>query len=325
MGIAYFFSPLGFIELEIQNQHLLSLRFADEINQDHSLSDDEEELLFKVQEKLNAYFSGRNEDLNLPMKLDQSDFNQKVYSQLQKIPFGKKITYTQMAEMINNPKAIRPVASAMSKNKHLIIIPCHRVVGKNNLGGYSGKLWRKKYLLSLENGDYLTLGLNTNSVNLVAYKNVWHKLFNIEKEAILSVCDVDPMQIEHIGSTAIPGLHSKPIIDIMLGIKKNQEKETIHKLKFIGYQYRANFNPDEWHFLSKGVNEHITHHLHICHFQSDFYNQHIYFRDIVLSSPQVMKEYQDLKQELELKYRNDRKAYTHAKTEFISDVLKRYK
>ncbi len=325
MGIAYFFSPLGFIELKFKDHQLSGLRFTDNISEEQTIDQSDEALLMKTEELLSLYFLGKNVHFDLPLLLDQSDFNQYVYKELQKIPSGQKITYSQMAMMIQKPRAIRPVASAMRKNKHLIIIPCHRVIGKHHLGGYSGNPWRKKYLLSLENGDYLSLGLNANSVNLVKYQSVWKNLFNIEREAILSVCSVDPVQIEHIGSTSIPGLQSKPIIDIMLGIKKNQEKETIHQLKLIGYQYRANFNPDEWHFLSKGINEHITHHLHICHYQSDFYNQHIHFRDIVLSNPKVLKEYQDLKQNLEMKYSNDRKSYTQAKTEFILDVLKRYK
>jgi AraC family transcriptional regulator, regulatory protein of adaptative response / methylated-DNA-[protein]-cysteine methyltransferase len=97
------------------------------------------------------YFEGKRKVFNLPLILDGTIFQQKVWSELLKIPFGKTRSYLEQAAALSNPKAIRAVARANGDNRIAIIVPCHRVIGKNGeLVGYGGGMWRKQFLLNLE-------------------------------------------------------------------------------------------------------------------------------------------------------------------------------
>lgn len=85
------------------------------------------------------------------MEISGTKFQEKAWKELQKIPYGATISYQKQAENIKNPKAVRAIGGANKKNQIGIIVPCHRVIGKNgSLTGYGGKLWRKKFLLNLE-------------------------------------------------------------------------------------------------------------------------------------------------------------------------------
>jgi AraC family transcriptional regulator, regulatory protein of adaptative response / methylated-DNA-[protein]-cysteine methyltransferase len=110
---------------------------------------------FKVlQEQLKEYFAGERKDFHLPLVLRGTAFQQDVWNALQRIPYGESRSYKEQAEMLGRPKAVRAVANANGDNRISIIIPCHRVIGHNgDLVGYGGGLWRKKYLLDLENGN----------------------------------------------------------------------------------------------------------------------------------------------------------------------------
>lgn len=88
--------------------------------------------------------------INKDLQLIGTDFQLKVWNEIAKIPFGETRTYSEIAKNIGNPKAYRAVALACSQNKFAILIPCHRVVGKNNLGGYKWHINKKKYLLDYE-------------------------------------------------------------------------------------------------------------------------------------------------------------------------------
>lgn len=101
--------------------------------------------------QLNEYFEGKRTHFNLQLNPKGTDFQKKVWQQLQQIPFGKTITYQEMANILGNPKVIRAAASANGKNPIAIIIPCHRVIGSDgSLTGYAGGLHRKKWLLQHE-------------------------------------------------------------------------------------------------------------------------------------------------------------------------------
>jgi methylated-DNA-[protein]-cysteine S-methyltransferase len=101
--------------------------------------------------QLDEYFSGKRKTFNLPLAQPGTPFQQKVWELLYMIPFGKTISYHQLAMQYGDLKAIRAVASANGKNNLAIIIPCHRVIGSNrSLTGYAGGLWRKKWLLEHE-------------------------------------------------------------------------------------------------------------------------------------------------------------------------------
>lgn len=108
-------------------------------------------LIIQCIEQLIQYFNGERRVFDLPLSQDGSVFQQETWNQLMTIPFGKTISYIQLAIKTGDPKATRAVANANGKNNIAIIVPCHRVIGTNRaLIGYSGGLWRKKWLLEHE-------------------------------------------------------------------------------------------------------------------------------------------------------------------------------
>jgi len=105
----------------------------------------------ELNSQLKEYFDGKRKKFNLPLSLLGTDFQLKVWKELQKIPYGRTRSYQQQAIALKNPKAVRAVARANGDNRIAIIIPCHRVIGKNGeLAGYGGGMWRKQFLLNLE-------------------------------------------------------------------------------------------------------------------------------------------------------------------------------
>ena len=124
-----------------------------------SISDNEKELTAEIPpefqtavKELNEYFNSKRTDFTFKLKPQGTDFQKKVWQELQNIPFGKTISYLDLAKKIGDVKAIRAVASANGKNPLWIVVPCHRVIGTNgSLTGYAGGLWRKKWLLEHEN------------------------------------------------------------------------------------------------------------------------------------------------------------------------------
>jgi len=105
-----------------------------------------------IEREIHAYFEGRRKDLqDIPVDLrDSTPFERRVYEATRRIPFGKVATYGQIAKAIGQPKAQRAVGNALGKNPIGIVIPCHRVVGWDSLGGFTGGLKHKKKLLRFE-------------------------------------------------------------------------------------------------------------------------------------------------------------------------------
>ncbi len=105
----------------------------------------------EVIRQLRAYFRGELKKFNLPLAMEGTDFQLRVWNALRAIPYGETVSYAQLAERIGNPKAVRAVGSANGSNPIPIIIPCHRVVGSNgSLTGFGGGLSTKRKLLELE-------------------------------------------------------------------------------------------------------------------------------------------------------------------------------
>ncbi|MBO5053349.1 MAG: methylated-DNA--[protein]-cysteine S-methyltransferase [Muribaculaceae bacterium] len=108
----------------------------------------------KMIKELNEYFAGERKGFDLPIQFAGSEFQCRVWAELMKIPYGETISYSELARRIDNPKAVRAVASANATNPISIFVPCHRVIGSNRkLTGYGGGLDAKQALLSLENPD----------------------------------------------------------------------------------------------------------------------------------------------------------------------------
>jgi AraC family transcriptional regulator of adaptative response/methylated-DNA-[protein]-cysteine methyltransferase len=109
--------------------------------------------LDQLKDELARYFAGSLRDFTVPLVYPGTPFQQKVWNQLRKIPYGETLSYEAMADAVGAPGAQRAVGRANGQNRIGIVIPCHRVVNKSGkLGGYGGGLWRKEFLLALERG-----------------------------------------------------------------------------------------------------------------------------------------------------------------------------
>lgn len=153
MPTAIINSPLGKIAISSVQGKVTSLEFLDSDNAEISMTIPKE--LENVVVQLEEYFRGKRKNFNLLLSPSGTEFQMRVWSELQKISYGSTVSYERLADNLASPKLIRAAASANGKNPIPIIIPCHRVIGKNgSLTGYSGGLSRKKWLLELENPTF---------------------------------------------------------------------------------------------------------------------------------------------------------------------------
>jgi GrpB-like predicted nucleotidyltransferase (UPF0157 family) len=150
-------------------------------------------------------------------------------------------------------------------------------------------------------------------------------MFDREKTLILNAIGSEAICIEHIGSTAVPGLGAKPIIDIMVGISRlSDAKRCINPLERIGYEYVPEYEDSipERRYFRKGPNEPNKHyHLHMVEYDSEFWKRQLFFRDYLRTHPKAASEYFKLKKQLAVKYHLNREGYTDAKTSFITSIL----
>ena len=161
-------------------------------------------------------------------------------------------------------------------------------------------------------------------VMIVDYDPRWSDAYLAEARSLTELFTDTEVHVEHIGSTSIPGLGAKPIIDILLGAGQLREiEDRIGAIEGLGYVYIPEYEkalPERRYFQkdSEGVR---THHLHGVEFESTFWFDHILFRDHLRSHPEVAASYYRLKQELAERFRADREKYTASKGEFIRGVL----
>lgn len=114
----------------------------------------ENEPLKELEEILNNYFSGEPVSLDYPLDISGTDFQIKVWKAVREIPYGQVRSYKWVAERVGNPKAARPVGTAISRNPVVLFIPCHRVIRSDgSLGKYGGMDWLKEKLLRLEKAE----------------------------------------------------------------------------------------------------------------------------------------------------------------------------
>lgn len=165
----------------------------------------------------------------------------------------------------------------------------------------------------------------TESDNLVEiddYDPSWPQRFEEERGALLERLGDTVQDIQHIGSTAIPGCAAKPIIDLMVGVDElNVDDALTEKLKEFGYEYFGEFGIPGRHFFRKG--DPRTHHLHWVRIGGDFWEHQILFREYVTAHPDELKKYVELKRQLAAKYHHDRPRYTSSKTDFIEALMTR--
>lgn len=149
MQTVYLKTPLGIAEISGDVDGITSISILD-IEKEIS-TEIPQELQLPVIE-INEYFDSKRTDFTFKLNPIGTEFQQKVWQELSQIPFGKTVSYMDLAKKVGDIKAIRAVGSANGKNPLWIVIPCHRVIGSDgSLTGYAGGLWRKKWLLEHEN------------------------------------------------------------------------------------------------------------------------------------------------------------------------------
>ena len=157
-----------------------------------------------------------------------------------------------------------------------------------------------------------------------SYDPAWSILFNTEKQVLAPILArwlAGP--IEHIGSTAIPGLPAKPVIDIMAAVTYlATSKSAINALLPLNYSY-FDYKAEEMHWFYKPSDFNRTHHLHLIPFKSKIWFEILAFRDYLRDNETARLTYAELKFRLAIESRGDREAYTNAKTEFIQSILSR--
>ena len=163
-------------------------------------------------------------------------------------------------------------------------------------------------------------------IELSSYHPRWPVAFEMERIALQEIAEEWLNgSIEHVGSTAVPGLAAKPVIDMMFGVRSLQEsKPAIDVLVDYGYVFYP-YKKEVMHWFCKPSDEYRTHHLHLIPYQSPLWKERIMFRDLLRSDNNVFREYENLKKGLAEKYRFDRESYTVDKWPFIKRVLEREK
>ncbi len=148
METVFIQTPLGIAKIEGDENGISIIS----VTQEGDLSSEIPKNLKNSVTQLNEYFEGKREEFTFKLNPKGTEFQQKVWQELLKIPFGKTMSYLDLSKKLGDVKAIRAVASANGKNPLWIVVPCHRVIGTDgSLTGYAGGLWRKKWLLEHEN------------------------------------------------------------------------------------------------------------------------------------------------------------------------------
>ncbi|MBN1309785.1 MAG: GrpB family protein [Anaerolineae bacterium] len=165
------------------------------------------------------------------------------------------------------------------------------------------------------------IGLEKGVVRLVPYNDEWKRFFEEEKAHLQAVVGNYVLDIQHVGSTSIPGGMAKPIIDIAIAVASFEEAFVcVEPLEQIEYEYMGEHGIARRHYFVKR-NPHTTHHVHINELDSRSWKDHILFRDYLLEHPKTVDEYTAVKLKLAEQFPFDREAYTNRKGSFIEHTL----
>lgn len=163
--------------------------------------------------------------------------------------------------------------------------------------------------------------VSNNPVVIEDYNPFWPEQFESLRSRLANVLDGLAITIEHVGSTAVPGLAAKPTIEVdVLLMSPSDLARAIELLALIGYQHRGDLGVSGREAFRTPPGD-ISHHLYVCTTNVE-YRRHITFRDHLRSHPEDARAYASLKRELARKFGNDREAYTMAKSEFVESILR---
>lgn len=167
------------------------------------------------------------------------------------------------------------------------------------------------------------IGLPRWAVKVVAHNAKWAEYFRLEKAVLYQIGGTKLLDVRHIGSTSIPGMPAKPIVDILAAVKILSDVELFtDKLIRIGYTDKGNGDVVGRRYFVKGGADRRTHHLNFCEMNSLFWTTHLAFRDYLERHAEAAEQYASLKRSLVAKFPNDRLAYTSGKEEFVGAILK---
>jgi methylated-DNA-[protein]-cysteine S-methyltransferase len=143
-------TPIGRLVLECDGDVLIGVWLPHERRHGRRDADDVPPILKETAAQLEEYFAGERTEFDVTMELDGTPFQQEVWAELCRIPYGETISYGELARRVGRPRGPRAVGQANGRNPIPIIVPCHRVLASNGIGGYGGGLKIKRALLALE-------------------------------------------------------------------------------------------------------------------------------------------------------------------------------
>lgn len=168
------------------------------------------------------------------------------------------------------------------------------------------------------------LGLERTTVTLRPHDSCWAELFELERVRLRTALGDDVLALEHIGSTSVPGLTAKPILDVGVAVESFESAFALApRLEGLGYTFRGEQGIPRRHYFVQGTDEKRTHHLHMLELTNPEWRDLLLFRDRLRTQPGTAQAYETLKRQLAAQYPNDRAAYTDGKVEFIRAVLGR--
>ena len=166
------------------------------------------------------------------------------------------------------------------------------------------------------------LGLTHGKVQLSVYDSAWPRVFAEEKERLQVSLAGSVLDIQHIGSTSVPGMPAKPILDIGIAVKNFElVAECVPTIEQLGYTHKGENGIPRRHYFVKGAPR--THHVHMFELENDEWTNHLLFRDYLIENPDAALEYARLKQELARRFETNREAYQAGKSDFINAVLQK--
>lgn len=166
------------------------------------------------------------------------------------------------------------------------------------------------------------MGLPRGLVWVEDYNDEWPRLFEEERVRILEVVGNIVISIQHVGSTAVPGLCAKPVVDIAVGVKDLETgRGCVDLLTGGGYEFKGDAGIPGRYFFAKGTPDNRTHYIHVEAVNGLLWRNHILFRDYLRSHPDVVAAYGELKKILATKHGDDREKYALGKKPFIDEII----
>ena len=172
-------------------------------------------------------------------------------------------------------------------------------------------------------GEASALGLESGTVVVVPYNPRWQEEFAAASAEIVAVIGNSILAIHHVGSTAVPGLCAKPILDLLVSVEDFAESlELVPDLEKLGYEFRPDEEIPDRHYFRRRRGAARTHHLSLAEQASHHHRVTLAFRDALRSDPAAARRYGDLKLELARRFPNDRAAYIEGKSAFVADLTR---